>query len=580
MQEAGKKQKSEKLRNIEGYSIQGALLLSSVLAADLAAALCRIPLANLLGAESCGIFGNAAWIFLAGIFISSFGIPAATAKLVSSRMLSRQINNAFRVFLCALAAASLAGLAFALIFWFGADALAAYVAAVPESAFLLRIFAPGVLIAAITGAVQGYFLGTGSPATPAIACGIERICGAAAAAAGIFCFPALLEQFAPENADTVSDSVIRAAGSAVGWIAGAACALIFLLPALRAAHIRTKKRGSGLRLERTEKKESILSLFKALILTAVPLFAALVPVWICTPLGLAVFSHASEALGFSADESMVLTGVFTMKYDTMISIPTVIACGFGAATIPGLAAAYVKDQKKALRFRYNQALRLTAIVSVPAWMTLTVFATPLTEMLFHDPEPAAELLLWGSSAVIFYGISSVSALLLQTMGHPGKTGRNAAISLAAFLAVLCVILFGFQGGLSALAAANAVFSLVYCVLNHFSLKRICGFRISFVRNFVKPAASAAVAAVVSYALYLVLELTAGGRYIPLILSLTAGAVVYIAAVLKLNTLSRSDILLLPAGEVFFRLFQTLHLLPRQEKDAHHERYTVPGKLSE
>ena len=113
----------------------------------------------------------------------------------------------------------------------------------------------------------------------------------------------------------------------------------------------------------------------------------------------------------------------------------------------------------------------------------------------------------------------------------------------------------------ALAAGNIVFAICMCWLNQRKVRRVCGFRINVADTFIKPLIASGVMGLVAYAVYLVLDLFVGGRWIPTIIAVCVAMAVYVVVVLKIGTLSDDDIKALPMGVRLLRWCRKLRLMP-------------------
>ena len=69
--------------------------------------------------------------------------------------------------------------------------------------------------------------------------------------------------------------------------------------------------------------------------------------------------------------------------------------------------------------------------------------------------------------------------------------------------------------------------------------------------FIKPLIASAVMGIVTYAVHLALDLLIGGRWIPTIIAILIGMIVYVVVILKIGTLSDEDIEALPMGRDCF-----------------------------
>ncbi|OUP83106.1 hypothetical protein B5F07_11855 [Lachnoclostridium sp. An169] len=565
MQEQIRRKKTEERRKADRHFVEAAAAFSASFPAVLFAALCLIPLTRLLGDRESGVL---AVTFLFGATLSaigSLGLPAAVGKTIAGKSAQNQGKNSSRILFTALVPGTVSAFALSLASFLGAGFFAERMLSDPSASIVLRCLAPGIFLFPANGILQGYFLGIRSSGTAAASRIIACLSGVILALAGVFVLPLILKHWISGSSEGLP-AVSRAAGAAAGWVAGTALSLIFLVLALRTSCVLIQKKATGKHID-TARKEKIPSLLRSLTVAAAPSLALSAFFFLRKPAGLALFRYALQSRETSAEQMLSLTGTYLMKYGAMILFPLILTCGIGAGCVRVLASAYEKGERRVFRARYDQALRLTAVVSIPSWAMLAIFAAPLMELLFQNTESAAIPLFWyGSSVIFFFGTAGVSGVILAFTGHLTTLIRNTFAGFLLSIAVLCIGLFGIKTELAGLAAADAAFFLVLGLMNHFSLKRIFGFRINTARSFVRPAAAAAVMGAVGDAVYLVTDLLAGGRFLPVILGIAVGILVYVTALLKLDTLSKSDILLLPAGSRIFRLCRTLHLLPsRTEK---------------
>ena len=168
----------------DDYIVQGAILAAAAVLTKIIGVVYRIPLTNILGDEGNGFYGYAYQVYAIALMLSSFSLPTAVSKLVSSRIAVRQRRNAFRVFLCSLVFAFVVGLVISLAIFFGAGAISDYAMRSPLSVYALRVLAPGLLIVAVMAVIRGYFQGLGTMVPTAISQILEQIVNAVVSIVG------------------------------------------------------------------------------------------------------------------------------------------------------------------------------------------------------------------------------------------------------------------------------------------------------------------------------------------------------------------------------------------------------------
>ena len=248
----------------------------------------------------------------------------------------------------------------------------------------------------------------------------------------------------------------------------------------------------------------------------------------------------------------------------MINVPLAMANGLAASVIPSLTTAVATGEKKAIYSKINQTIRFTMLIAIPCFVGFVVLASPLMVLLYNDAStvPAITLAM-GAVTVILYSWSTVSNSILQGLDKMTVPAKNAGISLAVHLVALLLMLIIFKWSIYALVLSNIVFSLCMCLLNARAIRKACGYTQEIDRTFVRPLIAAVIMGIVTYVVYLILDILIGGRFIPTILAVVSAILVYGISVLKLGVLSRNDLKALPQGQKIYQLCGRLHLLPPQ-----------------
>lgn len=259
---------------------------------------------------------------------------------------------------------------------------------------------------------------------------------------------------------------------------------------------------------------------------------------------------------------MALQGIYSGKYDTLVNVPLSIPFALCSSVVPSLTAAVATRSRRLVHEKIDQTLRLTMVITIPCGVGFLVLASPLMVLLYNDAgKTAAYLLMMGSVVVVFYAWASISNSILHGLNHISSPAKNACVALVIHLIAFVVMMTVFKMNVYALAAGNIVFAVCMCYLNQRKVHKVCGFRLNIRDTFVKPLIASAVMGVVTYAVYLVLDILVGGRWIPASAAIIAAMAVYVVVVLKIGTLSEADIEALPMGPRLLRLCKKLHLMP-------------------
>ncbi|CUO84801.1 polysaccharide biosynthesis protein [Eubacterium sp. am_0171] len=548
------KQKKRK----DDFLMQGAILAIAGVITKIIGVVYRIPLTNILGDEGMGFYGYAFEVYALALLLSSLSLPTVVSKLVSARMAMRQRRNAFRVFVCSLVFSLVIGAVFALIIFFGADLISTHIMESPLSAYALKVLAPGLFIVSVLGVLRGYFQGLGTMVPTAVSQVIEQIVNAVISLAGASILFGIGIKAAEKQNNDLMGPAYGAAGGTLGTIAGALSALFFLLFAIFVYRGVIRRQ---LRTDRTRRQESYGRILKILLITLVPIIFSTAIYNINQLLDMTIFNKIMAAQGYSEEKYMALLGIYSGKYNTLLSVPLAMANGLAASIIPSLTGAVARNDRPQIHNKINQSVRFTMLIAIPCFVGFVVLASPIMVLLFGDSSRTPALLLAvGSITLVFYCLSTVTNSVLQGLDKISVPAKNAGISLVVHIISLLIMLIVFKWNIYALVGSNIVFALCMCILNIRAIHKANGHRQEMEKTFVKPLLAAVIMGVVTYAVHLVLDLLIGGR-IPTILSILAAVAVYAVSILKLGALSPEDIRDLPQGRKILRICRKLHLLP-------------------
>ncbi|MBU3840188.1 MAG: polysaccharide biosynthesis protein [Candidatus Ruminococcus intestinipullorum] len=541
------------------FLIQGAILAAAAVIVKVIGALYRIPLTNIIGDEGNGFLGYAYEIYAMALMLSSFSLPIAVSKLVSTKMAMHQPQNAYRIFKCAMAFAITVGVTVALLIFLGADFLAKHLMESPLSVYTLRVLSPALLIVAVLGVMRGYFQGVGTMIPTALSQIMEQIINAVVNLAGASIMIKVGLAAAKKQDNPLLEPAFGAAGGTAGTAVGALVALLFLLfvysmyrPVLR----------RQMRQDHTKKQDRYEQILKVLLLTIAPILFSTAIYNINQIIDLTLYAKIMSAQGIPLEEYLIPQGIYTGKYNTLINIPLAMANGLAASVIPALTTALASRNRTQMQSKINQTIRFTMLIAIPCFVAFIALASPIMVFLYGDDRMQPALMLAsGAITVVLYSSSTVTNSILQGMDRLTVPARNAAISLGVHLVAVLIMLVVFKWGIYSLIFSNIVFSLCMCILNMKEVYRVSHFRQDIQTCYIKPTIAAVIMGVVAFLANRVLNGIFPGRFFANFLSFCIAAVVYAIAVIRVGTLSESDMLTLPMGSKLLHLCKKFHIFP-------------------
>lgn len=516
----------------------------------------RIPLGRIIGDVGNSYYSCAFEVYSLILLISSYSLPLAVSKIVSARIGTGARANIGKILKCALVFGAVVGIIGALVAYFGADFLTGTLLNTPEGAICLRVLAPCILIVAVLGVIRGYFQGLGTMIPTAVSQILEQIVNAVVAvAAAWFLFDYGLKIDAVLGTDTAAPAY-GASGSTLGTTLGALVALLFISFLLIVFLSREKKRTF-----KESPQETYSEILVVLVMTILPVILSTAIYNINGIIDQGMFKALMQNSGTDKDEIDVIWGIYSGKYKLLCNVPIALASAMASSTIPNISKQH--GNRKAIRKSVGDVIRFTMVISIPCAVGLGVFGKEIIEVLWPGtPEVAGEMMIYGSSAVIFYSLSTLTNGILQGIDKMRLPVIHAAVSLGLHIVLLYVLVDVFRMEGMAIVWSYIFFGVVMCVLNNAAIRKHLKYHQELKRTFVIPIVASAVMGVVSRLLYDALYKVMGGTSIAMLVSLLAAVVVavilYFVVLLAMKGLKERELRAFPKGHVLVNVAKKLH----------------------
>ncbi len=537
--------------------VQGGILAAAGILVRLIGMVYRIPLAKKIGDNGNGYYNAAYSIYSILLIMSSYSLPVAVSKMVSARLARKEYRNSVRIFRAAMLYATAAGMAGFCALWFGAEYFAAQVIKMPYSAYALKALAPTIWIMAYLGVLRGYFQGHSTMVPTAMSQVFEQIVNAVVS---IVAASVLFDMGIKSNlvyGSTEYSYAFGAAGGAIGTGAGALTALIFFVLLMLSSRSAMKRQ---VRRDRSVVREGYGGISRDLFLTIVPIIVSSAIYNISNVVDNSVFGHVMEDLGESGLTASHW-GVYMGRYHLLFNIPVAIANSLSSSLIPSLSRAVAERDKRQALSKIASAIRFSMIIAIPSAVGLGVLAGPLSNLLFPgmDNVMLTRMMLLGSSAVVFFSLSTVTNGVLQGINRMQAPIVNSTIALAVHVAVLYGMLKGLHLGIYSVVYANILFAALVCLMNAISIARAMRYRQEFVKTFLIPAAASAVMGGVAWGIY-ELCVKVMGNVLSTALSVAAAMAVYFVLLIKLRGVDEQEMRRMPGGTRLFVVARKLRLM--------------------
>ncbi|MDE6232010.1 MAG: polysaccharide biosynthesis protein, partial [Lachnospiraceae bacterium] len=493
----GNKQKSKNL------FIQGTILALAGIFTKIIGFVYRIPMTNMLGSDGNGVYSIAFEIYNIVLMLSSYSMPLAVSKLVSARLALKQYNNSYRVFKDTMKFALVTSITGALFLYFGSGLLASLYST-PELVRPLKVLAPTLLVVGILGVMRGFFQGSSTMIPTAISQIFEQIFNGVISIGAIWYCMSKLAAHAKSlpggfyggatgvyqgisQGFKVQGASFGAAGGTVGTLAGAVVALLFLAftfviykPSINR---QNKRDGWGI-------TESHGEIYRTLLVTVVPVIISQTVYQVGYVIDDLIFSKTMYLKGMDNSVRKSLQGVFNSQYTMLINVPIAMATAMATSSIPSIVTSYTMGRKKEVNKKIGSIIKFVMVIAFPSAMGLSVLATPITHTLFprlgEYNTVGASLLRYGSVAIVFYSLSTITSAILQGLDHMKVPVKNSGISLSIHLVLMVVLLYFTELNVYALLIGDITFPLLVSILNWNSVRKYVGYKQEVSRTFIVP----------------------------------------------------------------------------------------------
>lgn len=493
---------------------QASILAAAGILVRIIGLLYRSPLTAMIGDEGNGYYSTAYNIYALILLISSYSIPTAISKLISEKLALNQYNNVKKILKCSfIYIIAIAGGAALITF-----IIAPFIVtnnAVPA----LRVLCPTIFLSALLGVFRGYFQAHQTTIYTSISQILEQIFNAIVSIGAAYLF---IQPYMNVGGSKLASA--GATGSALGTGAGVLIALIFM-------SLNFLKRKNNLVVENDPDnyEDSYHDIFKMILNIVTPIIIATCIYNLVTTIDMYIYYFAMDFSGMSTVDATINYGIYSGKYVVLQNVPVALASAMSTASIPAISSAWaLKDRKNTIK-HIKSGINITMLVLIPASVGMSVLAYPIMGLLFPQKETiaiATALLTFGTPAIVFYGLSTISNGILQAIGEVQIPLKNSAIALVCHIILVAFLLFVTPLGLYSLIIGNCTYALQVSIMNQKALKRKLHYKQEIKRTYILPLLAAIIMGAVVYGIYELFFIFTRSVFIPLIIAIVVGIIVY------------------------------------------------------
>lgn len=516
---------------------QGTILAVASVISRIIGMLYRSPMAAVIGDKGNGLYSFAFEIYSIALILSSYSMPLAVSKLLSARFAKKEYKNADKIYKFAYIFAAVSGMVMALILFFGAGTIER-LSGHEGLALPLKVLAPTVFVVALAGTIRGFFQSRNTMMPTAVSQLAEQIINAIVSIVAAV----ILVRFAANEFDKAR---YGAAGGTIGTLFGALSSLMFLIFLFVIYKPRMKKHLSHDKVGVTVSNEEVL---KLIVATIVPVI-----------LSQTVYQSIGVVDGFmfgnlyKGSDSTALYGIYSSKYRLMVNVPNAISSALASSMIPSLVSLYTLKNFVEFRARLKTSVKFNMIIAFPCAFGISALSGMIMKLLFPttDTVISGRMLMYGSVAVLFYALSTVTNAALQGMDRMRLPVRHAAISLLIHIPLMVILLKFTKLGAHALVIGNIIYPLIVCALNWASVARYANYRQEVKTTFIIPLLASSVMWIETFCLSRLMAKVLPVNYVTnaliTIICIVNACLVYFIMLFVLKGVTREELKEFPMG---------------------------------
>ena len=535
--------------------VQAGILATAGIVVRIIGLLYNTPLVHVIGDEGFGYYDSAYAAYSIILLISSYSIPSAISKILSTYLAKKEYKNAFKIFKCTLIYVTIVGLIASLFVFFKADMLVKM-----ESAILpLKILAPTIFFSGLLGSFRGFFQAQHSMVQTSISQIIEQIFNAIFS---VWMAYVLVNVATKNNYSASMVASYGASGSTIGTGVGVLSALAVMLL------IYFYNRKTILHKVYNDHSRNIMSypqIFKMIFLVVTPFILSTGIYNINSFMDKTIYQIVLMNKKGILESAVAFDLSAYAKANKIANIPIAMSAAMASTMIPRLSGLIATHKKEEAKTQVHKAIKVTMFISIPAAVGLGVLSKPVMQILFPQKDSlalASAMLIILSVTIILYGLSTLTQAVLQSIGHMTLPIINAliAVVLHAVIMVIMMMVMPDKYMLYCYGIATIVYSLILCILNGIAVRKYLNYEQEIDVTFLRPMISAIGMGVIVFITYKLIYMGLKSNFIALFVSIILGMFTYLFLCIKWKAVDEDELRAIPKGYLIVKFAKKIRLL--------------------
>ncbi|MPN00776.1 hypothetical protein SDC9_147974 [bioreactor metagenome] len=266
--------------------------------------------------------------------------------------------------------------------------------------------------------------------------------------------------------------------------------------------------------------------------------------------------------GFTSAQAYALFGIYSTKYQRLMTLATLFAAPLVTSMIPSLAAAKARSDSRQFMQIIQEVYRLNYIVDMPIIAGLTFLAKPILTFIFVYQNSGSLMIIIGTWTALLMTAQAIQSGLLIALDKPLVAPAALLVGMAA-KAVCNFILIPISAvNIYGALIGNTVAWIISIALNQHYIRSTLHRRIKTRRYLLKPSVAALTMGAFSLGVYTLINFLITrvcnhyliANDLAVLLTIPIGAYVYFKIMLRIGGIRANELKKLPMGDKICRLF--------------------------
>lgn len=526
-----------------------------------------LPIQSMLVHDSGnGVISAGFKLYILLYALTNAGLPLIISKFISAQIELGDYRGAHVIFRSAFSITMVLGLLSTLFTFLASGFLAAW-CGMSEAKLMFMCIAPTFLFSSISCVMHGYFQGRHTMTPTALSQILEQLCNST--------LTVLLEVLFFHHAVSMGKDAVSftAAGSAIATVLAVAASatfltILFLLDRHRQRETEALHQTySGLPIKSRDVYGQILKFMIPAMITVLASGAIdIIDTRSCIPMLLSG--------GYTKLQAYSLFGIYSTKYQRLLTLPILFATPLITAMIPSLSVAVSRGDFASVTHKIREAFRLNFIVVLPLAAAICFLSKPIITVIFLSQNSGSLLVSIGIWTALLTTVQTIQTGVLISLNRPKVPPFSLLIGMIAKLACNYVLIpipaINIYGAL----IGNVFAFIISISINHYFIKKSLGAKLHTWHSMVKPTTAALLMGVLSLGFYSIAELmfqtlsfhAVIANDMAMLFTIPFGGVLYYMLTVRMGIITQNDIEKIPKSRYILALSKRIPLL-RFRKDS-------------